>query len=238
MASAPLKFRGTHAWLNEDNPVCLHGQRVSQPDGGGHLPPGRRAGGADYQVLSAGLGAAEGQPPSPYAVQAVKELGIDISGLRSRMLTPELVQQADYIFGMTHSHVDTVMLLLSAGGGEDLPAARVRRDARLVREGHQRPDWRLLRGLSQLPGPDRAGDRLAAALRREGRGVPGGPAAVAIGADHGGYELKEALKQHLEAQGVSVVDFGAQSPRAQRLSRFRAGGGARASRRAARNSAC
>ena len=27
------------------------------------------------------------------------------------MLTPELVQQADYIFGMTHSHVDTVMLL-------------------------------------------------------------------------------------------------------------------------------
>ena len=34
----------------------------------------------DYRVLSAGLGAAEGQPPSAYAVQAVKELGIDISG--------------------------------------------------------------------------------------------------------------------------------------------------------------
>src|SRR5512136_1125372 len=64
-----------------------------------------------YQVLSAGLGAAEGQPPSPFAVQAVKELGIDISGMRSRTLTPELVQQADYIFGMTHNHVDTVMLL-------------------------------------------------------------------------------------------------------------------------------
>ena len=44
-------------------------------------------------------------------MQAVKELGIDIAGLRSRMLTPELVQQADYIFGMTHSHIDTVMLL-------------------------------------------------------------------------------------------------------------------------------
>src|SRR5438477_10515458 len=64
-----------------------------------------------YRVLSAGLGAMEGQPPSPYAVQAVRELGIDISGQRSRMLTPELVQQADYIFGMTHSHIDTVMLL-------------------------------------------------------------------------------------------------------------------------------
>src|SRR6266481_1554140 len=66
---------------------------------------------SEYRVLSAGLGAMEGQPPSPYAIQAVKELGIDISGQRSRMLTPDLVQQADYIFGMTHSHIDTVMLL-------------------------------------------------------------------------------------------------------------------------------
>ena len=44
-------------------------------------------------------------------MQAVKELGIDISGVRSRMLTAELVQQADYIFGMTHSHLDTVAML-------------------------------------------------------------------------------------------------------------------------------
>src|SRR2546429_7259309 len=65
----------------------------------------------NYRVVSAGLGAMEGQPPSSHAVVAVKELGIDISDQRSRMLTPDLVQQADYIFGMTHSHVDTVMLL-------------------------------------------------------------------------------------------------------------------------------
>src|SRR5882672_1677679 len=73
----------------------------------------RRAvqGRGDYRVFSAGLGAMEGQPPSHYAVQAVRELGIDISGQRSRMLTPELVHQADFIFGMTHSHIDTVILL-------------------------------------------------------------------------------------------------------------------------------
>src|SRR5947207_4293867 len=65
----------------------------------------------NYRVLSAGLGAMEGQPPSPYAIQAVRELGIDISSQRSRMLTADLVQEADYIFGMTHSHLDTVMLL-------------------------------------------------------------------------------------------------------------------------------
>src|SRR5579859_1728771 len=65
----------------------------------------------DYQVLSAGLGAIEGQPPSSHGVQAVKELGIDISGQRSRILTSELVHRADYIFGMTHSHIDSIMML-------------------------------------------------------------------------------------------------------------------------------
>jgi glycine hydroxymethyltransferase len=65
----------------------------------------------NYRVMSAGLGAMEGQPPSPYAVQAVRELGIDISGQRSRMLTLQMVREADLILGMTHSHLDTVMML-------------------------------------------------------------------------------------------------------------------------------
>src|ERR1041384_1865150 len=64
-----------------------------------------------FRHASQGRGAVDGQPPSPYAVQAVRELGIDISSQRSRMLTPDLVAQADYIFGMTHNHIDTVMLL-------------------------------------------------------------------------------------------------------------------------------
>src|SRR5437764_11797047 len=67
--------------------------------------------GEDYRVLSAGVGAVDGQPPSPHAVRALKELGIDISRQRSRMLTSDLVEAADYIFGMTHGHVDAVMLL-------------------------------------------------------------------------------------------------------------------------------
>src|SRR5215475_3192237 len=73
----------------------------------------RRAvqGRGNYRVISAGLGAMEGQPPSHYAVQAVKELGVDISRQRSRMLTPLMVDEADLILGMTHSHLDTVMML-------------------------------------------------------------------------------------------------------------------------------
>src|ERR1035441_8652750 len=41
----------------------------------------------------------------------MREIGIDIAHQRSRALTAEMVRVADYIFGMTHSHVDTVALL-------------------------------------------------------------------------------------------------------------------------------
>ena len=73
----------------------------------------RRAadGRGDFRVRSAGLGVVNDQPPTPHAVAAMRELGIDISAQRSRMLTADLVQEADYIFGMTHSHVDAIALL-------------------------------------------------------------------------------------------------------------------------------
>src|ERR1017187_9827089 len=69
------------------------------------------AGRGEFRVFSAGLGAVDGQPPTAHSVEAMRELGMDISGQRSRMLTTDLVRQADYIFGMTHSHVDTIALL-------------------------------------------------------------------------------------------------------------------------------
>ena len=34
---------------------------------------------------------------------------------------------------------------------------------------------------------------------------------IAIGSDHGGYELKEHVKKHLEEKGIEVKDFGTYS---------------------------
>lgn len=34
---------------------------------------------------------------------------------------------------------------------------------------------------------------------------------VALGADHGGFELKETIRRHLETQGIEVQDFGTHS---------------------------
>lgn len=34
---------------------------------------------------------------------------------------------------------------------------------------------------------------------------------IALAADHGGFELKEAVKAHLEEQGIAFIDFGTHS---------------------------
>src|SRR5580765_5691554 len=169
----------------------------------------------DYRVFSAGLGAMEGQPPSHYGVQAVRELGIDISSQRSRMLSPELVHQADYIFGMTHSHIDTVMLLYPQAAEKTF----------LLREFDETLDF-FEKDISDPIGGsydvyldcrDQIEQGIASIIRFLERGAPQPTGAghnssmIAIGADHGGFDLKETLKQHLEKRGVSVADFGARS---------------------------
>jgi glycine hydroxymethyltransferase len=67
--------------------------------------------GTDIRVLSAGVGAGHGQPPSGHSVRALQEWGIDIGHQRSQPLTAELVDQADLILGMTRNHVDTVLMM-------------------------------------------------------------------------------------------------------------------------------
>lgn len=42
-------------------------------------------------------------------------------------------------------------------------------------------------------------------------GAPTSPRAVAVGADHGGFELKERLRAHLESLGHLVLDVGTHS---------------------------
>ena len=35
---------------------------------------------------------------------------------------------------------------------------------------------------------------------------------IALGADHGGYHLKEEIKKHLEERGIEYKDFGTYTP--------------------------
>ena len=71
---------------------------------------------------------------------------------------------------------------------------------------------------------ERRGITIRIASLRERETTPGGGAAeialeksartVAIGADHGGFELKEQLKEHLRDWGYKIVDLGTSSAEA------------------------
>jgi RpiB/LacA/LacB family sugar-phosphate isomerase len=171
----------------------------------------------DFHVISAGVGALEGQPPSLHAVRALKELGVDISSQRSRMLTSDLVEQADYIFGMTHSHVDSINLLFPQAAEKTF----------LLREFDETLD-EFEKDISDPIGGsyetyaycrDQIEQGIFAMLnfieqRAEAEITPQSnvKTTIAIGSDHAGFQLKEYLKHYLQHCAIPMTDMGASSP--------------------------
>src|SRR5204863_6370684 len=163
------------------------------------------------RVMSAGVGAVEGLPPSEHAVRALRELGIDISKQRSRMLTGELVQQADYIFGMTHSHVDAVALLYPQAAEKTFMLREFDETLDAYENDISDPiggSYEVYRNCR-----DQIEQGIAAMLKFiEQTSVSQSstlqtPAkqTIALGADHGGFDLKQAVRHHLQNKGWIVV---------------------------------
>jgi glycine hydroxymethyltransferase len=65
----------------------------------------------DITVGSAGVHAVRGQPASTFAVQVLKDEGVDITGIRSQPLTATLVDRATHIFAMTGAHLESIHML-------------------------------------------------------------------------------------------------------------------------------
>ncbi|MHC4755260.1 MAG: L-threonylcarbamoyladenylate synthase [Planctomycetota bacterium] len=61
-----------------------------------------------YKVLSAGTLSIAGLPASPEAVTACEAKGIDINAHSSRALTGQLIEESDYIFAMSNSHIGKI----------------------------------------------------------------------------------------------------------------------------------
>jgi protein-tyrosine phosphatase/ribose 5-phosphate isomerase B len=69
----------------------------------------------DIEVSSAGTGAWEGAPASEGAYLVGLESGLDLSGHRARLLTGEVVSQADLILTMARHHRARVLELGAEG---------------------------------------------------------------------------------------------------------------------------
>ncbi|HAL91859.1 MAG TPA: low molecular weight protein arginine phosphatase [Verrucomicrobia bacterium] len=81
--------------------VCT-GNSCRSPMAAGWL--NQKLAGKGWGAESAGVAAWGGSPASPEAVEAMREVGIDISGHRSRALTKPLVDEASVILAMTEEH--------------------------------------------------------------------------------------------------------------------------------------
>jgi protein-tyrosine phosphatase len=60
-------------------------------------------------VLSAGVGAHEGMPAARNACEVVRGWGGSLDEHTSRRVTPDLIEMADWIVGMTAEHLDAVV---------------------------------------------------------------------------------------------------------------------------------
>ncbi len=169
------------------------------------------AGQPGWRILSAGLGAINGQPVTPHSVTALRPLGIDISRHQSQMLTAKLVEEADLIFGLTAGHVDGILYLYPQAAGRTF----------LLREFDSSIEPEEKDVADPIGGPlneylvarDQIHSGVKAILAELRRAEP--PAAprlrVAIGSDHAGFELKESLKPVLDHLEVLWEDVGTHS---------------------------
>ena len=63
---------------------------------------------ADMAVTSAGIAAWPGSPATASAIKAAAELGANVFGHRSKQITPELLEQADFVVCMAAGHARAI----------------------------------------------------------------------------------------------------------------------------------
>lgn len=73
---------------------------------------------AGFEIASAGMAAAEGDPASIEAVEVAQSFGADLSGHRSQPLNMELVDRADHLLTMTTGHLRMLQSLRLPVGPE------------------------------------------------------------------------------------------------------------------------
>lgn len=168
----------------------------------------------DYRIASAGVETVFGQSPHESTIKAMEELGVDISHLRSSVLSKGMVEEADYIFGMTRKHIDQVVKEFPQAA-EKVFLLREFEDALAQEEKdiadpiggsigvHIHCRNQIEQAIQFLIGYLERWDVITTSTEE-----PKVMESVALGSDHAGFELKEFLKEHLQKNRVRIKDFG------------------------------
>ncbi len=184
---------------------------------------------ADYEVFSAGTGAYPGDTVSRYTIEALRELGLDASNLRSKPLSHDLLDSVTHIFGMSLAHLHAIeeafpesvdkTYLISEFTAEDFLRGRDVEDP----YGSGRAAYEHVRDIlrrilpSVLAYIDQTFDKqnnsnttMHASASSSEPAASSSPIAqrIALGADHGGFELKNTLVTYLQSKGLQVSDLG------------------------------
>jgi len=178
----------------------------------------------EFKVASAGVGAIHGQVPSQHAIEVLRPWGIDISRQRSQPLSDDLVEKATHIFVMTRGHLETVQLIFPEAAEKtwllcqfepsfakmsDVPdPIGLGIDAYFqCRDTIKKALPALLKFIDQNSSmPTHLSATAASTAASSTR-----PLRVALGADHGGFELKRSVHDHLSRKGYVITDFGTNS---------------------------
>ncbi|MFQ3671741.1 MAG: ribose 5-phosphate isomerase B, partial [Verrucomicrobiia bacterium] len=164
------------------------------------------------EALSAGIGAVGGQPPSTHAVQAMRDLGIDISSLRSKFLTQDLVDQADRILVMTYSHLDSVLMLYPSAAEKTFLLREFEPGLNPYEREVDDPIGQSAAVYVECRNQIRRGiEAFLNAITSDTAPPPDpepGGLTLALGSDHGGVELKSRLAGFLKKLHHDVLDLG------------------------------
>ncbi len=187
----------------------------------------------DYHVSSAGISAYPGDPASEHTLKILRQAGVDIGPFRSRTVTQELLDEATHIFALSKGHLHAIESLYPAAAdkaylvSEFSPDDALRgRDVRdpfggpleeyvetrntlatllptllaYIDQTFDKQETETMHATASAP-PTDLSDQI----------IPPAVQSIALGADHGGVVLKDALVTHLRGLGKTVHDLGTHS---------------------------
>jgi glycine hydroxymethyltransferase len=172
---------------------------------------------AGIEVASAGVAAGHGQRPSENGVESLRQWNIDIRKVRSQPVTDELIEWATHIYAMTRGHLDALLTFFPEAANKSWLACEFEP---ALADSPEVPDPIGMGMHAYLATREHLSKAIPSLLQHvlstdmsDTTTTPSAPETkknlrVALGADHGGVDIKEAIKAVLSALGLTVHDLG------------------------------